>query len=359
MINLKKQDYLRVLGVKLDRVFCGPERIIFDVNTECNINCIYCTDHCLSSKVYLPTARINYKKFKEIIKQAKDLGVQRITFSGDGEPSLHCDIREMIELVKKEGFILEMETNLTFKPALLKSILKLNTLDVTLSASNQESYTRIQSPRDKDMFLRVMENLRILSKLKEKYQKPQLVITFIINKENYREIIPMLKLIENFKIDKLYFQMMDMDVTRETEGLLLNKENKRHLRNILSSVDFKKYHTNHNLKELLGGLSNVRKSNYNFKACYIGWFNLGIKYDGDVFFCLQNDKKSRRIGNINKNSLKEIWQGRKAMHLRLKDKYEFNLNKEPWKELCGWCFWVENNCSIDKIIAKNRLHFRR
>ncbi|MBL7197978.1 MAG: radical SAM protein [Candidatus Omnitrophica bacterium] len=354
MANLKGLDYLRVLGTKNDKVFCGPERIIFDVNTECNINCIYCTDHCLSSKVHLPAARIKYKKFKEIIKQAKDLKVQKITLSGDGEPTLHPNIEEMIELVKKENFGLDIETNLTFKTSFLKSILKIDSLNVTLSASNQESYTGIQSPRDKDIFLRVMENLRILSKLKERYQKPQLFIGFIINKENYREIIPMLRLAENFKIDKIYFQMMDMDVTRETESLLLDKKDKRQLRSILSSVDFKKYSTNHNLKKLLENLINTDKSSYSLKACYIGWFYLIIKYNNEVFFCCQNDKKSRMIGDIKKNSLKEIWQGRKAIHLRLKDKYEFNLNKEPWKNLCERCFWFDNNYLIDKIVIRNK-----
>ena len=352
MIKFKGLNALGLLGAAKDRVFCGPQRILIDINTDCNINCIYCWNHSPKIPPFLPSRNINFERFKEIVHQAKIWQTREISISGDGEPTLHPDIERMIELIKGCGLSLILSTNLTFAPSLLNPISKVDNLLITICATSQKSYQRIQSPKNKYMFSRVIENLKALSKITKKRGKPYLRIIFIICKESYREIIPMLELARDLKIDRIFFRMID--VVKETKSLLLNKKEERELQSILSkTTKIKKPH--HNLKEILDGLRDYKKSEFGFKSCYIGWFELFINYNGTVFLCCHNDKKSRIIGNIYYSSLKDIWKGKRALKMRLKDKYKFDLNKEPWKDKCNWCFWADYNHSIDEAIHKLNL----
>lgn len=74
------------------------KEISFEIIRRCPNNCLHCssysTDKC--------TEIIPVELFKKVVKGAKRLGAQTISFSG-GEPFLHPDIVEMIDFVHSLG----------------------------------------------------------------------------------------------------------------------------------------------------------------------------------------------------------------------------------------------------------------
>jgi MoaA/NifB/PqqE/SkfB family radical SAM enzyme len=87
------------------------------------LNCIYfyltegcnlCCSHCyLNPKHEDKDHKYNYLDldlFKDIIKQAKPLGLKSVKLTG-GEPLMHPKIKEILEVVKQEDLRLVVETN--------------------------------------------------------------------------------------------------------------------------------------------------------------------------------------------------------------------------------------------------------
>jgi MoaA/NifB/PqqE/SkfB family radical SAM enzyme len=348
VLEFKGLNALRILGCAKDKFLCGPQTIYIDINTNCNINCIYCWIHSPLNKTHPKKKIMDYKKFKQIIYQAKAWGTEEIVISGDGEPMLHPDILKMINLVKKFNMVLTLTTNATFKRNLLQAISKVDRLYITFSAINKENYSKIQAPNNKNMFSQVINNLYLLGRIKNKRNKPFLDIAFIINKKNYKDVIPMLRLVKGLNIDRVTFRMMEP--TKYTKSLLLNKNEQKELEEIILQTDPRNLKIKNNLNAILQGLIKYEKSPYRLKSCYSGWFNLFVDFNENVGLCCHNEKYI--VGNIKEAPLEDIWKKSFTHDMRLKGKYEFDLKDKLWKDECIWCHWAEENNLIQKEIER-------
>lgn len=57
-------------------------------------------------------------------------------------------------------------------------------------------------------------------------------------------------------------------------------------------------------------------------ACYYPFYMLYIDWNGDVLFCSHNFNKERILGNIEKDSLSDIWRGKEIAHIREEQRKE-------------------------------------
>jgi len=337
-------DQLRIISIHKDKLLVGPKSIYIDINTECNLNCNFCWIHSPLNKkpLYKKPLLLSFEDIKKIIDKAYEWRCEELIISGDGEPTLHPEFKEIVRYITKKNFRVFLTTNATFNKELLNSILNIDYLYITFSAPQKDLYFKIQSPKNPYMYEKVLRNIKILSKFKEKYKRPYLNIAFIINKTNYRTIPDMLKLGEKLKIDKITFRIME--ATPYTKKLSLSKQEKQELIKIITKAS--KYKTNliHNLKEIKEGILKYNKSPFKLKSCFTGWFNLFIDFNKNVGLCCHNEKLI--VGNLKKKSLEEIWKSKLAHKKRLMCKYEFNLKKEPFKGECQWCHWYRENREI-------------
>ena len=85
-------------------------QIYFYLTEGCNLQC----RHCWISPKYQANGRtypfLDFDLFRSIVQQAKPMGLCAVKLTG-GEPLLHPQIREILELVRKEDISLNMETN--------------------------------------------------------------------------------------------------------------------------------------------------------------------------------------------------------------------------------------------------------
>ena len=88
-----------------------PLRQLYFYLTEgCNLKC----RHCWISPKYQapdkPASGLDVELFRDIIKQAKPLGLDGVKFTG-GEPLMHPAIFELLDVVRTEELRLIVETN--------------------------------------------------------------------------------------------------------------------------------------------------------------------------------------------------------------------------------------------------------
>lgn len=343
-------DNLRIIGAWKDKVLCGPKSIYIDITTACNINCNFCWIHSslIKKKYYKKNRYIEFDRLKEIILEISTWKTEEILLSGDGEPTLHPDINRIIDYITEKKIHLFLTTNATFPLNFIPNISRVNYLYINLCAPNEKLYHETQSPRNKFLYSRIIQNLKILSLLNKQYKKPFLNIAFIINKTNYKNIPKMLDFCENLKINQITFRIMEP--IKYTQKLLLSENEKNKLIKLIKAILTNKYSFEHNLKDIKEGLIDYKKSVFNIKRCYTGWFNLFVDFNGNVGLCCHNENLI--VDNLNNASLKEIWESTHTQKLRLKCKHRFNINVFPFKNECNWCHWNKENTRISDEIKK-------
>lgn len=113
-----------------------------EITRACNLSCFYCYANKDNR------TNLNFEKAKEIIDEAKDYGIKRISWLG-GEPTLNPDWKEIIEYSKSVGLSNELWSNgvtlLDNASAIAEScdkfVLHLDSIDYDVFASAQERNT--------------------------------------------------------------------------------------------------------------------------------------------------------------------------------------------------------------------------
>ncbi len=89
------------------------EYLLVDIISTCNLNCRFCPYHrpvaTLAEKD--PSSIMTKENFAGLLDVAGRMGIKTVAISGRGEPSLHPNFLEFVELVKKRGFTLEVFSN--------------------------------------------------------------------------------------------------------------------------------------------------------------------------------------------------------------------------------------------------------
>ncbi|MCF7888404.1 MAG: radical SAM protein [Candidatus Omnitrophica bacterium] len=336
----KYRKYLTLQGIKNDKIYCGPQLVHIYINTNCNLRCEYCWFHShLAPKNNVPYKILQWKKFTEILKDCKEMGVEHIVLSSIGEPSLHPDIGKMIRKIKKNGMDLRITTNLTFtKKSLLKVFGLADELAINSSAIDNNSYQQMYKPRDKSNFDLIINNINFFTNVRKKINKPRIEIRYIITDNNFHYIEKALDIYKKLKVNDVYFTFMD--TTLENKNISLKKKNKKELVKLLKKNLKKDFPFQHNLKEIYSSLIDYNNCEFNLSQCLLIWERLSIEINGNISLCCHNEKLT--VGNIYQDNIKDIWWSKKTHAIRLKGKYSFNLNDNMWKA-CKYCFATKQN----------------
>lgn len=132
--------------------------LLIDLIASCNLNCLHCRASDFDKKQKLPL-----DIFKNILSDAKEMGIKTITFSG-GEPFLREDIFDLIKMVKDFGFVQRIQSNILLLEE--KKIKQLKDFGVDYVGTGidglRESHEKLRNSRGS--FDKVLENIKILKK---------------------------------------------------------------------------------------------------------------------------------------------------------------------------------------------------
>ena len=345
-------------GILQRKVFEGPRHVVVDLTNRCNTNCLVCWTYSPMLKGENKPHKTWYKEeieigaFESLVRELSELGVERIRFTGGGEPLLHRSIERAIEVVKENGIWLAITTNglLLDRYHQLLTDKGVDEVAVSLWAGSEKSYLE-QHPKNKSGdYFRILESVRSLTEA----GVCEVHLLNVINRLNYHEIGRMGDLGRNLGAKAVYFTLVD--AMEDTRGMVLDESMPRdavaeveHLRNKFY-VESEGMHWD-NLDgfelRLLDSVDDVTydKSRIDAFPCYMGWHFIRVTANGDVVPCCKG--VDYPMGNIHQNSFREIWSGEAYHEFRSKG---LELTKDdPYFEKMNCYQMCDNLMHIEEI----------
>lgn len=269
------------------------KRIYIEITNNCNLNCSFC------SKVLKPIRNMNIDEF-EIILNKIYMFTDYIYLHVKGEPLIHKNIIDFINLADKYNLKVNLTTNGVLFPALAKELSKcknLNKINFSLhSENNKENY-----------FESIFDSV--------KYLNNTTVIYRLWTLKNNELDTNSQKIVE--KIKDYY------NLSTETVEKIKNENNIKISSTIYVDKD----------NEFVWPTVNNYKSN---GYCYGLNTHIAILVDGTVVPCCLDSNGIIELGNIYKDNLENIINS---------DRYQNLLkslrNRKPCEELCKSCLFKE------------------
>jgi radical SAM protein with 4Fe4S-binding SPASM domain len=272
------------VGGKAD-IYGMPVTISTELTNHCNLNCPECTSG--SGLMTRNRGYMDIDLFEKVIDELKPF-LFNINLYFQGEPMLHPKFFSFIE--RSAGINSVVSTNGHFLSGgnaekVVTSGLK--KLIVSLDGMDESTYKLY---RIKGNFDQVINGIKSVSEAKRKTASPmKLEIQFLVNRNNEHQI-PMVK---RYALDmKASLKLKSMQVI----------SNGSHQYWLSSLKNFNRYKFKENGYVLNSTLPD---------RCSRLWFNPVITWDGKVVPCCFDKNADHIMGDVNEDTFREIWHGRK------------------------------------------------
>ncbi len=351
---LTAEDKATILrGVRDGVAYGGPYHVEIYPSDRCNIDCFFCSTASLRGNDELPLARI-----EELVREMQQAGTRSIRFAGGGEPLFHRKTKDLLRLIGGSGIPIEnITTNAVLLGEEVTDILLSGRCDeiiVSLNTADAESYARMMQTPARN-FDRVLTNVQhlIAERKRRKSRIPEIVLQFLVWKENYRSIPKMYELARELDVDwilfnglaflrpeqemtaeetaemmRLYEQVVRIDEFRRiaqidsfeqdlrpavgamAARLDAERRSRGKLQRIAHLVARRDLTWREKIEHQVRTRRNRRIDRQSVgldQPCVIGWHSLVVRTGGPVAPCciLQGSP----LGDIFKNSLREVWYG--------------------------------------------------
>ena len=310
----------------------------------CNHRCTFCALDFVGYKpTLLPKSNLN-----ETLMDMATGGVRGIMYGGEGEPTLHPKLADIIKYTKSLGIDVALTTNGSCmnKRFLENSLGSITWIKASIDAGKKETYLEIHRPNNPHDWKRIFEYLEIAVALKRKYNYmcrigAQLLLLPEAKAKDGRtipgnigEAVILAKLLKDIGVDYFVvkpYSHQPLSLTKSyrdivnQEYLFLEKE----LRKISSKSFEIVFRTN--------AMDKYTKTR-DYDLCLATPFAWAyIMADGSVYSCSVYLLDERfYLGNINEQSFKEIWEGANR-----KRQWEFMKQYNPVN--------CRSNCRMDEV----------
>lgn len=280
-----------------------PVHIDLEINSNCNYRCIFCPHGTGEMGNDMPMMSVEVAKriLNELVKNK----VYSIKLNWRGEPALHPQLVEITAYAKEAG-IKEIQINTNgflYDEQKIRDLILagIDRVIFSLDATTPEVYSKIRIGGD---YNQVVNNIKTFSQIRKelKRKKPYIRVQMVRTKLNEHQVDDYRKMWKDIADD-----VRISDVTDRGQGDSLR----------------------------VGDQISIGRV-----CCPQPWQRMMISCSGEVMMCCSDWYSKYIIGNINKNSLKEIWNGPKleAIKKKLKQgKLDFEPCKDCWlKESYKW-----------------------
>ncbi len=161
-------------------------KLYIEATSGCNLQCRTCIRNVWSD----PQAKMPMELFQRIVDSLDGLpNLNRVVFTGFGEPLTHPDILDMIEAVRKRDLAVTVGSNgLLLKPQMARELVRLGVdrLVISVDGVKPETYADVRGA----MLSQVLDNIRALNEAKRELGTlfPALGIEFVALKSNLAEL---------------------------------------------------------------------------------------------------------------------------------------------------------------------------
>lgn len=267
-----------------------PFQVLMETTSYCNLRCVMCSRKHIKMKLGIMDENLKKKVIDDI---AENDANTRFWFCYFGEPLLlktRNSFFESIKYAKSKGIkttIINSNANLLDKEAVKKLIENgLDEIYIGIDAFTPNTYKKIRVGGN---YNKVMKNIDyLLSQVTNNC--PKVVMQFGVYEENEREV-----------------------------------------------DDFKKYWESRNIEVFIrpkltwtGYIKEKYRSNEERYPCPWIFDTLAIDFDGSVPYCVCDAENRMPVGDINRQSIKEVWKG------KIKEYQKIHLRRE-WGKLPEFC----------------------
>ena len=311
-----------------------PLSILLEPTNRCNFRCKFCpTGHKnLLEKVGRPLGDMKIEFFKKIIHDIQEFPdkMDKISLYKDGEPLLHPFLPEMIEIIKNADIC--KEVSVTSNTALLTKDLAIKMVKSGLD-SFRVSFEALSDVRYKELTQTNTKNAKIKENIKNLY-----LARIELKKTN----------------PSIYIKINDYKLTDQEKSMFYSEFSD--IADELSIEKFMNWDNSHGLQLQLQQnkkSDSVNKENlHRRQVCPRPWYTLAINFNGKVSICCVDWSYNTIVGDLKKESLKDIWNGPRLYNFR--KMHADNRRKE--NVVCRNCEYLNDHqkkSELDEIAKTN------
>ena len=296
----------RLLGRRsAGRLGQRPETIVVEPTNRCNLNCPFCL---VGLQNQLGTAEhdkiprgfgfMDFGLYEKILRDAVDFGIRRMQLHFQGEPLLHKQFPDMVSLAKQHGMSTQVFTNgMALTEEYIGRIVEsgLDSMRFSVDGASKETYEQNRVGGDFD---KVFSNMKMMVE-RARGSQTRVEWQFIVMSNNEHEL------------------QRAQETAREIGIPFIAKT-------FAESVP-----------ELMPADTKYRR-HLQPKPCTDIYRSVGVFWNGDVVPCCYDLIGKEIMGNIQEQTLSEIWNSEKYVDFRRRvDNAVNNPDDEP--ELCRTC----------------------
>lgn len=328
----------------------GPFMVTADVTSRCNLHCLGCRNHSPYAPFPVESADVPLSLMERLCDGLRRRSTSYLILSGEGEPMLNPRIFEIVAMGKRAGCHVTLFTNGTLlTPANVASLGEcgLDALRVSLWAGSSEEYENNYPGTPPGLFATVADGLRRLSGASKARggQSPRLILHAPLNRYNMRGLHGFLELAATTGCDGVSFSPMRAWGGGPLEKYLIGAEDLHELRHALREARdwLDARGLSHNISEVMLRFD-VGENVWAVSPCYIAWLHARVRMDGTVQACLTCDRK---LGDLNRQSLDEIWNGSGSRQLR-REFSRPSADALPGACDCSYCCYLAHNLQVHR-----------
>lgn len=307
-----------------------------ELTDSCNERCI----HCYMPKSLKDRAdEMDFEAVKDLLEQYRAMNGVKVVFSG-GEIFLHKDLFKILDLCRKLGLFVLLQTNLLIlTPQLLDKLKALRIFNIQVSLYSTDPAVHDTITMKKGSCLRTMANIRKLVEA-----DIPIIIACPVMKQNFDSVADVQAFADSLGVEVYY----DYIMMAQSNGLTENLDHRISLAQTRGMIDFLLVHkdefrraieTSGTAEELLAKQFARRRN-----VCSILSSGLCVSPDGTAYPC--PGWKGFSLGDLAKSSLDSIWSAsEKARELR-------SVDMDADFEKCRGCS-LRNFCDMCAVYNYN------
>ena len=295
-----------------------PLSVSIEPTTSCNLRCPECPSGLRSFT--RPTGKLDKDLYGQILPQLAPW-LTNLTFYFQGEPYLHPEFLRMVSMASDQDVYTTTSTNahyLTPEVAMQTVRSGLDRIIISIDGVTQEVY---QQYRVGGSLARVLEGTRNLLEARRisGRRQPRVVFQFLVVRPNEHEIPAVFELGRELGVDEV--KLKTAQIYDHANGSPLIPQDLRHSR-YLPNAD---------------GTWRIRSEWEN--KCWKMWSSCVITWDGRVLPCCFDKDGQYVMGDLRRQSFREIWFGEKYREFRrsvLKSRASVDICRNCSEGLSVW-----------------------
>lgn len=292
-----------------------PTKIAIEINNSCNHKCFFCPNPTMTRQRRIMKSEKVYK----ILDDARNSGIEEVSFYSTGEPFLTKALPDYVEYAKEAGFrYVFLSTNGgNVVSGKILPVLEagLDSLKFSVNAGDRETYALVHGH---DEFDAVMANIETAARYRKEKRWLRLFVSFVETEQSKHTFEPLKARLSSMvdEVVRYPFIVIGTPLKRrvESDGTERPYVGYEH---VDRSIDLNEWRTT--------------------VPCYQLWSYLNVTAEGLLSACCSDFNNDLIVGNLNRSSLAEAWHSPEFQALRQR-----HLENRIGGTLCAGCVLQKN-----------------